>query len=185
MLKKIFALPFAALALATIIGCGGINADDAKKAWAATQRSLDTSSAGQALSATQALYDMEAYSNECSEGGQAIFKLSADINPGDITSVDFDYEVSFKDCAEDGVVTNGIITYKSSVVTSAAGATITLDYDGDLTYSGEVNGECEVTLDASVETSASGTHVQYSGKYCGHDGEVLEDVDVNVDVSNV
>lgn len=185
MLKNTALSTMALAALSTLLACGGINEEDAKKAWAATQKALDTSSAGQALTAIQALYDVEAFSNECSEGGRAEFKMAANVNVDDITSVKFDYEVTFSDCEEDGVITNGTIVYRSAVETGEAGTTVVLDYDGDLTYSGEVNGACEVTLDARVETSASGTSVAYSGKYCGHDGEVLEEVDVNVDVSGV
>jgi len=182
-MKQLTTIALAALALA-LVACGGINEDDAKKAWAATQKALDTS-AGQALTATQALYDMEAFVNECTDGGQATFKMSADVNVGEMTSVDFDYEVLFEDCGEDGVVTNGTIVYASAVETSEAGTLVVLDYDGDLTYSGEVNGECEVALDARVETSATSTSVQYTGSYCGHDGQVVEDVDVNVDVNQI
>jgi len=68
----------------------------------------------------------------------------------------------------------GQLDYAASVSTSDTGTSITYDYKGDLTWSGDVEGGCVIDMQGSVTTTTGGVgpgsvSISYKGSICGYD----------------
>lgn len=177
MRMRAVVLSLASLASLSLLACGGpLSEADAKKAWAATRNGLNASPESGGITA------LEEYTGSCSGGGTAEFKSTGDVAAGEITTVNFAYDVTYKDCQEDGIVTNGTITYTGDVVVDGTlGATSVKEtYTGDLVYSGEVSGTCTSAMEGVVETSVTGVKIDYTGTFCDYEGDRFEDVHVEV-----
>lgn len=91
----------------------------------------------------------------------------------------FDMSAEFDGCTAEGVVISGNLALTGSVVTEGDSTTVTLSYEGDLTWSGEAQGSCAIDVEAAMTTSFSGEgedaeldfDMTFEGTICGYDAE--------------
>jgi hypothetical protein len=95
------------------------------------------------------------------------------------TAGEFSFDVEFDDCGANEVVINGEIEYALGISTDGANTLLTWGWDGDLEYSGDVEGDCEYNLKGSLSVTAgtngdpTSVSVQYTGTLCGHDAAAI------------
>jgi hypothetical protein len=171
------------LALFAPLGCDDDDSDDvdtreAEVGWAATNHAMasghDSFAAQVELTASG---DLEA---SC-EGGGSMYMVGR-MNDED----DFRLDVDFDGCVADDVMIDGTVTLVASVDVDVdidgddgdhAGAAVIVDWDGDLVFSGDVEGTC--SIDASVRAGAlvfddfAAAGVTVEGHICDHDADIV------------
>ena len=115
------------------------------------------------------------------EGGGSLF-VTGRMNADD----DFQLDLDYQGCASDDVVIDGSVSLVASVDVDVdidgddgdhAAAQVVVDYDGHLTFRGDVDGSC--TIDATVRAGAvvfdgfAGAGVTAEGHVCDHDASVV------------
>jgi hypothetical protein len=159
-----------------ITQCGGgdtFSKEDAQKAATVVQGAIGKALAGapQALSAAQDEQIPENisvdYEYTCTGGGTA--QVTGMIGAAGASAGNYDVDVSFAACVEDGVTLDGSIAYRIAVMVSQdianPLASFDVSMDGTVTYSGDLSGEC--VFDLSISGSATGATVE--GSVCGVD----------------
>jgi hypothetical protein len=151
-----------------LIGCGSEdNADDAKRAWNAMTKPID-SAGGNSNALTLDQIDLSTEMDvDCSGGGSAHVVDNASVSGSDVS---VNWDVDFNDCVEDGVTMNGKIGYKSDVLGTGD---VKLEYIGEVDFTGAYEGSCNVDMHLSV----SGSSVTASGEFCGFEADLIVDDD--------
>lgn len=132
-----------------VAGCGGLSEEDAAKGWGATFAAVGPLQAGAAGRVAEGAKNVA-----CAAGGS-----------GDVTMTQGEtaltLDVTFHDCNSAGVIINGPLNWSYE----ASGTQLKYDFTGDLSWSGEVEGDCELGFHLEMNGGA-GT---YSGEICGYD----------------
>lgn len=120
----------------------------------------------------------------CDEAGRLKFTLKAtfDSDAGMSSEPKVDLKANYNDCEDNQVVVNGHLTIDSPQFSNfmpgggsgdgdTEGPTV-VTYIGHLDYTKDVDGPCDVNMDAEIP--ASGGRPTYSGRLCGYDaGDLL------------
>lgn len=148
---------------------------EARQAWPATNSTLE----GGRVNNSGALTALDPLSigveAPCPEDGTMEWKVSL----SDLGVNEFGFTVEFNDCNSDGLVIDGEIDYALSLTTDATNTTFAWHWEGDLSYEGRVEGDCEYDMTGrlSVTTGTPGdptsVDLEYSGTLCGYDAEAL------------
>jgi hypothetical protein len=96
----------------------------------------------------------------CPEGGT--LKLDADAQTSE-DLVATTLEIEFDGCGADGVVIDGHFEIAAEVTDTKVSTLMT----GDLWFSGDAQGTCEIDIGATVTDDASSTSVSSHGSVCG------------------
>lgn len=97
---------------------------------------------------------------QCPDGGTVTLDAEGHVDPGSVVS---SVDIRFEDCAAEGVVIDGTLAYDASVTETSVSASIV----GDLSWSGDVEGECDIDLEASVTTKGASASAHVGGSMCG------------------
>lgn len=179
-----FALALAALAA----GCGydNITENEAGDGWrTASQPLFEGQQAIQkkAEENTDKLIEGETITHvvDCDDSGDVKFALSVDLDPdmGDGPKVDL--TADYRGCEADRIETDGKLAIDSPEFSSMASGggsdscdcpePTPIDYEGNLDWSGKVDGPCKVDMTAEIPPWGRPT---YSGDMCGYEAsEVL------------
>lgn len=159
-------LPSFLLVALPLIGCGSEDdAADAKRAWNAMTKTIETAG-NNANALTQDQIDLTTETDvDCSGGGSAHIVDNASVAGGDVS---VNWDVDYKDCIEDSVTMNGKLAYKSDVLGTGD---VKLDYVGEVDFVGAYEGSCNVDMHLSV----SGSTVTASGEFCGYEADLIVD----------
>ncbi len=163
---------------AGLMSCGGgLTQEDMAKAWAATNGALTS---GQTIAATAgALTNQDAtlnlsYDYSCVGGGSASFTGDYDVTT-DLSgnmSGGFLFDIGFDGCETSGIIIDGNLVYDVTYASTATGVNYSFTYQGSLTYSGEVNGTCDIDMvyNMNIDYGMGGAYdLSYSGTICGYD----------------
>lgn len=179
------------LALLAPFGCDDDESDDvdereAEIGWTATNHAM---AAGHDSFAAQVELTTSGDLQTSCEGGGSMY-LVGRMNEAD----DFRLDVEFDGCVADDVMIDGTVTLGASVDVDVdidgddgdhAGAAVVVDWDGDLVFSGDVEGTC--SIDASVRAGAlvfddfAAAGVSVEGHICDHDAELVLHGDAHID----
>lgn len=171
---KAYRLALVALPLLAF-GCANKDApdvEDSQTGWRSTSSAMDSSRAELSIHVEDGQVTIDA---TCPEGGM----LSYDGSWGG--EDDFALEVLFDDCGSRGVVTNGDLQYSANVVAmtedGVSSGRVELTYDGMLTWTGDVEGECIIDATLVAEASAgdgmASASIEARGTMCGHDADAV------------
>ena len=170
----------AGLVLLPLAACGGRLAPaDARQGFTALSTSLIGASAGAQASAYGASSSALTgggsgnstasskidFNASCLGGGSV--HLAGTLNTASSGPDTFDYSATFANCSNEGVVIDGSLTFKLVANVSQGAAAVTWNYNGDVTFSGKVNGDCPMALTGSDSGSSAGVALNYSGTVCG------------------
>lgn len=160
-----------------------LSEEDARTAWGATNLALAQGSAQAQTAAagtpavpgqggdlqTRAAAQVD-YTWNCTSGGTAHFagEASADAAGGS-SDVNFTLATEFSDCSVSGVTISGSLDYAAMVSASGAGSSTTFTMKGSLSYSGEVDGSCDIDMTLSASVGGGTVGASYKGSICGHD----------------
>lgn len=152
-----------------------------------TEEALGTSTfTGGSAAVAKALQDQSVdLSSECSEGGSADISGTMSLPDGTTgeSETEMNFAVDFQDCTENGTTVDGNLDYWSLTVQDDAGLELSMSMEGDLTYSGEVEGSCGMNADIQVSMEFPDFEegggefqidVEESGSFCGYALEELE-----------
>jgi hypothetical protein len=165
-----------AVGLIGFAACGddSLNEEDSQQGFAAANAVLSQGGASAQSSAANGAVAID-FSFNCLEGGTANFVGSLDdTQTGTTTDATFTYVVTFNNCVSQGVTLGGDVTYKLDISASDTSSTLEYSYVGDLSFSGDINGDCSLDMYSRITTStgASGggsANFEYRGNMCGND----------------
>lgn len=170
-----------ALGLVAMVGCSKntLEPEQAAVAWQATSAELERSATTTPLVGVGA---DGSFTVDCLEGGtisaDGEFDASADLS--DLSAVaSFDYTLELAGCAHDGVITDGVLAFTGFASASVLDLTAetSFNWTGDLSYTGEVEGECEIDVTAaSFVGLATGASASFEGTVCGESVSVLAEI---------
>ncbi len=165
------------------IGCGddSLSEDDSQTGFFAANAVLMQGGAQAQASGLVAVdYDFN-----CLEGGAANFKGTFDNTDNGGT---FNYSVTFDNCISQGVTLSGNMTYFLSVTGTENSTSIVYNYNGNIGFAGEVDGDCPLNMTAKVAstTGATGGNVsyEYSGVLCGNEAGFMNAGSFNFNIPN-
>ena len=164
-MKKTFLLTASIFAL----GCSdGLNDDESSQAFFATQSVLTQGSASANASSSGPADTLNInHSFNCLEGGAATFTGSIETSDGNSA---FHYKVDFEGCVSQGISMTGTMNYDLSFEkTGDQSFKSVFSFSGDLEYSGQVEGSCDMELVATSTINQSGGSFSYVGNLCGND----------------
>jgi hypothetical protein len=153
------------------IGCAGDEpvSDDASRGWRATQLAFgDDMTEWEQGALVDGSLDV---SLECPDGGsyRAVGTYSSDNT--------FDLTVEFEGCGADGVVIDGALALHAEVDIDEHGTRVQTSYEGDLTWSGEASGSCDIDMSASVvvavDDDSADVDAEFHGEICGYDADAV------------
>lgn len=155
-------------------GCANdVDEDDARTGWRSTSSALLTTQSKLTTEVdASGVVDLTA---ACPDGGSVTYTGSF------AGFSDFGLGVELDGCKAFGVTTDGELTYRASVYThvddDGSETRVELSYTGHVSWSGKVEGDCEIDATMRVETStgngmASAT-TEASGTVCGYSGDVF------------
>jgi len=84
-------------------------------------------------------------------------------------NVDYDYQAEFDKCSADGLTIDGMLDYALSVETTDTTSSLKYTYDGELVWTGNVEGSCEIKMTGSVQAGNGAASISYDGSICGFD----------------
>jgi len=127
------------------------------------------------------------FSFNCLEGGTANFVGSLDdAQTGTSTDASFTYVVTFNDCVSQGITLGGEVTYNLDIMANDTSSTLEYSYVGDLSFSGDVSGDCSLDMYSKLTTSTDAggggsANFEYRGNMCGNDaGSMNGNFTVNI-----
>ncbi len=97
---------------------------------------------------------------DCPDGGTVTLQAEGHVDPDSVASA---ADISFDGCAAEGIVIDGTLSYSASVTENSA----TVSMSGSLSWSGDIEGECDIDIDASVTTSGAQASGHLGGTMCG------------------
>lgn len=119
----------------------------------------------------------------CTDGGNATIVGRYD---GDN---EFDVSISFSGCKADDVVISGELAMHAEVEVTDTSSRVSIEYGGELSWSGAAQGSCEIDMSmsiaASVEGSGSDVHgefdAEFHGEVCGYDADAVMSASAELD----
>lgn len=165
-----------------LVGCGDdqLDEDEAEQAWQTTQQSVSSGESEvkvRAESSESGGSDADMTVDvQCRSGGTATFRgqywTDVESESGDATGVEAELSIDYSSCERNGIVIDGRLDYMIDMTSSDQSTNLVYTWDGDLEYSGDVEGNCMIDLrgelDAGTQEGASYSY-EYSGSICGHD----------------
>jgi len=150
-----------------------LTTQEASQGWDAMNAILNqgTRSDGQALSGFE--FD-HSFSQECPGGGSADFsgEVSATWAIG-AAGADFAYTVEFNACSAYGIDINGAMDYSRSASVQNTTLETSFTWNGDVTWSGLVTGDCSIDVTGSTTASLVDWNFEAesetNGTVCGYD----------------
>lgn len=147
--------------------------EEAATGWQAMNAILDigTQSHGQALSGVNFEHS---FTHECVGGGSADFtgEVSANWAIGS-AGADFIYTVQFNACSALGVSTDGTMNYSRGAEVQDMSLETNFEWNGAVTWSGNVSGECAIDVSGFTTVSLAGWNLdaqsETTGTICGFD----------------
>ena len=175
-MRKTVLIAMVAFGLA-VAGCGKehVSKQEAEDGWKTTNQTLtqgmaevSTASVSGSSSDSGATVTVEF---TCPEGGSAQFKGSYEDtgSSGSAISANAELLVDYNACTASGTTIDGSLDYTTTVTGDDSSATVTLDWQGKLTWTGEVNGVCKIDMTGETSASGSSFSYSYSGSICGYD----------------
>lgn len=180
-------LMLSAIACIGLVGCAEqLNEEDSRVAFTVVSATLEAGAAAAPASGSAAYTgpslafreDVDAavdYDFACVGGGKAHFSGTVLVSSEpDNDQVAVDLSTDFNGCkAEVGDITiDGGMDYSVSVSAAGDSNDVTVTMDGKLSFSGDINGACDIDVKLSVSSTPDSSSVVYSGSICGHDAEV-------------
>lgn len=178
-------LVLSVVACGALVGCSGpqLSEEDAVVGFSAASMVLSTGSsmavanvgaAAQAEETPSFRAEGEAavdFTYNCPGGGTARFAGSAVAASAESGgNVTFSLNTDFAACGTINSVTiDGGIDYASSVTGSAEAVSVEFSMDGSLSFSGQVEGDCDIDVKFSLSASQGAAGGSYKGSFCGHD----------------
>jgi hypothetical protein len=108
----------------------------------------------------------------CPSGGQYVVE-------GNISDAnEFDVSVTFDGCNEGGVLISGHLSLHAEVEVTESSSRVHVDYQGELTFTGEAEGSCEIDMVIDVEAQGGNdpsAHVSVHGEICGYSADAVVD----------
>ena len=161
---------FLALVLA---GCGNdqLDEEETQEGWRATQQTL-TSGEAQARSPSDNAAESDgnaSFDVDCSGGGSTAFDgnyaYEATDDEGLSHELDADMEVTYEACAHNGITIDGFINYTAATEASDDGFKYVYEYNGDLKYTGDINGSCMIEMTGEIAADATGASFEYPSSF--------------------
>jgi hypothetical protein len=180
-----------AIASLALIGCSDqLNEEDSRVAFVAVSSALTAGAAEAQTNAgaaartgdTPAFRDSAAgtinYSYNCPGGGTAQFVGSVQASSDGLGGqAAFELATDFVGCKTlVNITVDGGMDYAASVTGTADAASVTFSMNGSLSFSGEVDGSCDIDLKFSANATQDAAGVTYSGSVCGHDASATLNV---------
>lgn len=185
---KNFTRAILAVGLIGFTACGddSLSEEDAQTGFAATQAVLAQGGGAAQSSGANGAVSID-FSFNCLEGGTANFVGTLDdTQDGTNEEASFNYVVTFNDCVSQNVTLNGDVTYKLEVKSTETTATVEYGYIGDISFSGNVTGDCSLDMYSKITTTTGAdgggsANFEYRGNMCGNDaGSMNGSFTVNV-----
>ncbi len=179
---------FLAVSLIGFAACGddSLSEEDSQQGFAAANVVLSQGGASAQSSAANGAVAID-FSFNCLEGGTANFVGSLDdTQTGTTTDATFTYVVTFNDCVSQGVTLGGEVTYKLDIKANDTSSTLEYSYVGDLSFAGDINGDCSLDMYSKLTTSNDGAgggtaNFEYRGNMCGNDaGSMNGNFSINI-----
>lgn len=164
------------------------NPDDARAGWAKTSVALASgSAAAQGGGAGQTAEDDTSFragsvdvgvdfKYQCVDGGSIHYTGATHVATDAGSQVTFNYDAAFDKCEADGLTIDGDLAYDLAVETTDTTSSVIYSYKGELEWSGQIKGSCEIDMTGAVMTSTGSASVQYKGSICGYDAAVTLNV---------
>jgi len=145
--------------------------DDVSRGWRATQLAYaDDASQWQADVDIDGSLDVRF---DCPDGGSYHAVGTYD------DTMTFDLTVEFDACRADGVVVDGSLALHAEVDVDENGTRTSMSYAGELSWSGEASGTCEIDMTAKVAVETDGesadVDAEFHGSICGYDADAVVD----------
>lgn len=118
------------------------------------------------------------YDFACPGGGTARFAGSV-VAASDETSgqATFTFQTDFAACKSLANITiDGNMDYASSISGTAEAVQLTFSMSGSLSFSGEVEGSCDIDLTLNASATAGSAGGTFEGSVCGHDASATLNV---------
>ncbi len=168
-----------AVGLVGFAACGddSLSEEDSQQGFAAANAVLAQGGASAQSSAANGVIAID-FSFNCLEGGTANFVGTLDdAQTGSNAEASFTYVVTFNDCVSQGLTLGGEVTYKLDLAATDTSSTLEYSYVGDLSFSGDVSGDCSLDMYSKITTTTDGTGgsatFEYRGNLCGNDAGSL------------
>lgn len=91
----------------------------------------------------------------------------------------FDVSIDFEGCSADGVTISGHLAMHAEVAVTDNSSRVHLDYEGELEWSGDAEGSCEIDMVADVAVAVSGNDAKvdasFHGHVCGYSADAVVD----------
>lgn len=98
---------------------------------------------------------------DCPQGGSVTVHSEGDVTSADVTGA---VSIEFDGCTADDVTIDGTLDYEGTVQSDLISASI----KGSVTWSGAVQGECDIDVSAQVTSSGVSGSAKLGGDVCGH-----------------
>ena len=160
------------LALSVLPACGnGMSSNDARKAWDATSRAIFFTAPlhhQHALTDETGIEQAMSMTMRCSGGGTVT--LDGEFNLDEV-GMSFSFGNAFEACLERNITIEGALETTGEIqITEPHGGAV--DYQGTLTFSGEVEGSCAIDMHGTFAAGGAA----FDGTLCGFDAsEVTPD----------
>jgi len=147
------------------------NADSARAGWRSAELAMaevgvDVQGSSSATIDENGVSAMVTGSVSCPEGGSLTLDADAQTSEELVAST---LELEFDGCGADGVVIDGHLEIAAEVTDPK----VTSSIIGDLSFSGDAEGTCEIDIGATVTRDESSTSVSSHATVCGFGYDVL------------
>jgi hypothetical protein len=168
-----------AAALLSLSACGddSLSEEDAQKGFNAANLVLMQGGSAAQSSAANGVVAID-FTYNCLEGGTAKFVGNLDeTDNATSTEVTFDYAVTFVDCKSQGITISGEVDYNLNVSASETASVMEYAYLGNIVFTGEVDGNCDLDMYARVNTTNDGQSAnvgyEFRGNMCGNEADSM------------
>jgi len=93
---------------------------------------------------------------------------------------EFGVSVAFAGCNAEGVIISGKLALHAEIEVTESSSRVHVDYQGELTWSGEAEGSCEIDMVADVAVEVSGGNnptaevdASFHGHVCGYSADAV------------
>ena len=161
-------------AISLTVACGGMSRKEATAGFAATQTALTT---GRMQTSGALTPDGSAVNTgfNCLVGGLAAITGSYTGNTvGAVTEYAYDLTYVFDGCNNGDVTLDGQLNNKGAAAMDDTTVDMSMDFVGTLSFSGEVEGDCEFDLHMAFSNAGTLPTATFTGTVCGYDVAKLD-----------
>ena len=202
-MKRLILASLSSLAVLSLAACGGssssgsgesnLTKEESERAFDETASRTNESaqsaqnSAAFTHSLAQLAQDVDVdFEAQCNGGGSAVLTGSMSVPDDQTQSTDTEMNltVNYQSCAEDNVTIDGDLSYVYASSTDDSGTTtMSMEMNGQLDFSGDVEGTCaldaaiNVTMSVDLEGGSFDIQIDATGNVCGH---ALEDLNTEM-----